>query len=94
MQDERVRRATMHINRKPGEQIEVDWAGDPAYIIDSETGEQKKACLSNTTKSPSKRRRAAEKDCPRAGNARADQAEGCGVGNPGPAQRGTPVDFL
>ena len=33
----------MHINRKPGEQIEVDWAGDPAYIIDSETGEQKKA---------------------------------------------------
>ena len=63
LQDERVRRATMHINRKPGEQIEVDWAGDPAYIIDSETGEQKKACLSNTTKSPSKRRRAAEKDC-------------------------------
>ncbi len=41
LQDERVRRATMHINRKPGEQIEVDWAGDPAYIIDSETGEQK-----------------------------------------------------
>lgn len=106
LQDERVRRATMHINRKPGEQIEVDWAGDPAYIIDSETGEQKKAyvfvgvlnysryayaeasplglslrygmrsssastnsttlsvkSLSNTTKSPSKRRRAAEKDC-------------------------------
>ena len=43
LQDERVRRATMHINRKPGEQIEVDWAGDPAYIIDSETGELKKA---------------------------------------------------
>ena len=63
LQDERVRRATMHINRKSGEQIEVDWAGDPAYIIDSETGEQKKACLSNTTKSPSKRRRAAEKGC-------------------------------
>lgn len=63
LQDDRVRRATMHINRKPGEQIEVDWAGDPAYIIDSETGEQKKACLSNTTKSPSKRKRAAEKDC-------------------------------
>lgn len=63
LQDERVRRATMHINRKPGEQIEVDWAVNPAYIIDSETGEQKKACLSNTTKSPSKRRRAAEKDC-------------------------------
>ena len=26
-QDEQKRRATMHINRKPGEQIEVDWAG-------------------------------------------------------------------
>ena len=43
LQDERVRRATMHINRKPGEQIEVDWAGDPAYVIDPETGERKKA---------------------------------------------------
>ena len=28
--DEEKRRATMHIPRKPGEQIEVDWAGDPA----------------------------------------------------------------
>ncbi len=26
-QDEQKRRATMHINRKPGEQVEVDWAG-------------------------------------------------------------------
>ena len=25
-QDEEKRRATMHINRKPGEQVEVDWA--------------------------------------------------------------------
>ncbi|KAF5045177.1 IS21 family transposase ISPpu7 [anaerobic digester metagenome] len=33
------KRATMHIPRKPGEQIEVDWAGDPAYIIDTDTGE-------------------------------------------------------
>ena len=33
----------MHINRKLGEQIEVDWAGDPAYISDPETGEPKKA---------------------------------------------------
>lgn len=41
--DERIRRATMHVDRKPGEQIEVDWAGNPAYIIDSETGELKKA---------------------------------------------------
>ncbi len=35
----RKRRATMHINRKPGEQVEVDWAGDPAKIIDPDTGE-------------------------------------------------------
>lgn len=32
-------RATMHIPRKPGEQIEVDWAGDTAKVIDSSTGE-------------------------------------------------------
>jgi transposase len=38
-QDEQKRRATMHINHKPGEQIEVDWAGDPAHIIDQDTGE-------------------------------------------------------
>lgn len=37
-QDELKRRATMHISRKPGEQIEVDWAGDPAYIVDPDTG--------------------------------------------------------
>ena len=35
-QDEQKRRATMHINRKPAEQVEVDWAGDPAHIIDPE----------------------------------------------------------
>lgn len=29
-QDENKRRATMYINRKPGEQVEVDWAGDTA----------------------------------------------------------------
>lgn len=33
-QDEQKHRATMHINRKPGEQAEVDWAGDPAIITD------------------------------------------------------------
>jgi transposase len=33
------KRATMHIPRKPGEQIEVDWAGDPASVIDRDTGE-------------------------------------------------------
>ena len=38
-QDEQKRRATMHINRKPSEQIEVDWAGDPAQITDPDTGE-------------------------------------------------------
>ena len=37
--DEQKRRATMHIPRKPGEQIEVDWAGDPAHIIAPNTGE-------------------------------------------------------
>lgn len=29
----------MHIQRKPGEQIEVDWAGQTAAIINNETGE-------------------------------------------------------
>ena len=42
-QDEQKHRATMHINRKPGEQFEVDWAGDPATIIDPDTGEIIKA---------------------------------------------------
>ena len=42
-QDEQQRCATMHIARKPGEQIEVDWAGDPAYIVDPDTGETIKA---------------------------------------------------
>ena len=37
--DEEKRRASMHIQRRPGEQIEVDWAGDPAHIIDRVTGE-------------------------------------------------------
>ena len=29
----------MHIQRKPGDQIEVDWAGDTASVIDRDTGE-------------------------------------------------------
>jgi transposase len=29
----------MHINRKPGEQVEVDWAGDTAELVDPYTGE-------------------------------------------------------
>lgn len=33
-------KATMHINRKPGEIMEVDWAGQTAEIIDTDTGEK------------------------------------------------------
>ena len=32
-------KATMHVHRKPGEQVEVDWAGQTAPIVDNETGE-------------------------------------------------------
>ena len=32
-------KATMHINSKPGEQTEVDWAGQTANIIDRDSGE-------------------------------------------------------
>jgi len=32
-------KATMHINRKPGETMEVDWAGQTVGLIDSDTGE-------------------------------------------------------
>lgn len=39
LEDEKKRNATMYIKRKPGEQVEVDWAGDPAFIIDPNTGE-------------------------------------------------------
>ena len=38
-QEEQRCGATMHIPRKPGEQIEVDWAGDSAYMTDPDTGE-------------------------------------------------------
>ena len=34
-----VTKATMHIDRKPGEQLEVDWAGQTSPIIDRSTGE-------------------------------------------------------
>lgn len=44
-QDEQKRRATMHIKRKPGEQIEVDWAGDTAVIINPDTGKATKAYI-------------------------------------------------
>ena len=38
-------RATMHIPRKPGDRIEVDWAGDKMYIVDRDTGEATPAYL-------------------------------------------------
>ena len=44
-QDESKRRATMHINRKPGEQVEVDWAGDTAKLVDPYTGETTEAYI-------------------------------------------------
>ena len=31
--------ATMHLNHKPGEVMQVDWAGDTATVIDTDTGE-------------------------------------------------------
>jgi len=34
-----VKMATMHITRKPGEIMEVDWAGQMARIVDTDTGE-------------------------------------------------------
>ena len=32
-------KATMHIQRKPGELMEVDWAGQTAHLVDADTGE-------------------------------------------------------
>ena len=32
-------KAVMHINHKPGEVIEVDWAGQKSHIVDTDTGE-------------------------------------------------------
>ncbi|EKC59276.1 transposase [human gut metagenome] len=29
----------MHLNHKPGEVMQVDWAGDTAAVIDTDTGE-------------------------------------------------------
>lgn len=36
-------KATMRIRRKPGEIMEVDWAGSTAYVVDRDTGEKIKA---------------------------------------------------
>jgi transposase len=38
-------KATLRIHRKPGEIMEVDWAGSTAFIIDRDTGEKVKAYL-------------------------------------------------
>ena len=35
----RVTKATMRISHKPGDAMQVDWAGDPLYITDPVTGE-------------------------------------------------------
>ena len=32
-------KVTMHVHRKPGEQVEVDWAGQTAPIVDRDTGD-------------------------------------------------------
>jgi len=32
-------KATIHINRKPGDIMEVDWAGQTAHVIDTDTGD-------------------------------------------------------
>lgn len=29
----------MHLNHKPGEILQVDWAGSTAHVIDTDTGE-------------------------------------------------------
>lgn len=42
---ELISRATMHIPRRPGEQVEVDWAGDKAKITDSQTRKCIDACI-------------------------------------------------
>ncbi len=36
----RVTKATMRITHKPGDAMQVDWAGDPLYITDPVTGEE------------------------------------------------------
>ena len=38
-------KATLRIHRKPGELMEVDWAGSTAFIIDRDSGEKVKAYI-------------------------------------------------
>lgn len=41
----RVTKATMRISHKPGDAMQVDWAGDPLYVTDPMTGEQTPAYI-------------------------------------------------
>lgn len=41
----RVTKATMRISHKPGDAMQVDWAGDPLYITDPVTGEEDPAYM-------------------------------------------------
>lgn len=41
----RVTKATMRISHKPGDSVQVDWAGDPLYFTDPESGEEHPAYL-------------------------------------------------
>ena len=41
----RVTKATMRISHKPGDAMQVDWAGDPLYITDAVTGERSPAYI-------------------------------------------------
>ena len=41
----RVTKATMRITHKPGDAMQVDWAGDPLYIIDPVTGKEDSAYI-------------------------------------------------
>ena len=41
----RVTKATMRIAHKPGDAMQVDWAGDPLYITDPVTGEEAPAYI-------------------------------------------------
>ena len=41
----RITKATMRITHKPGDAMQVDWAGDPLYIMDPVTGEAELAYI-------------------------------------------------
>ena len=41
----RITKATMRITHKPGDAMQVDWAGDPLYITDPVTGDEEPAYI-------------------------------------------------